>query len=147
MTMKLQILLYTLLLTAISACGEKKEYGAKESIVKESAISVKEALQPVNYDRPIKLNGEVTKVCQTEGCWMAIKDQNNAKIRVTFKDGTFAVPLNSAGKKVQMEGMVVAEVVDGETAAMWMSHVDSTITDTKTDKRVPVFIATSVKFE
>lgn len=145
--MKLRIILFALLLTAISACGEKKEYGAKESIVKESAISVKEALQPVNYDRPIKLNGEVTKVCQTEGCWMAIKDQNNAKIRVTFKDGTFAVPLNSAGKKVQMEGMVVAEVVDGETAAMWMSHVDSTVTDTKTDKRVPMFVASSVKFE
>ncbi len=93
--MKLQILLYTLLLITISACGEKKEYGAKESIVKESAISVKEALQPVNYDRPIKLSGVVTKVCQTEGCWMAIKDQNNAKIRVTFKDGSFAVPMNS----------------------------------------------------
>lgn len=145
--MKLRIILFALLLTAISACGEKKEYGAKESIVKESAISVKEALQPVNYDRPIKLTGEVTKVCQTEGCWMAIKDQNNAKIRVTFKDGTFAVPLNSAGKKVQIEGMVVAEVVDGETAAMWMSHVDSTVTDTKTDKRVPMFVASSVKFE
>lgn len=78
---------------------------------------------------------------------MAIKDQNNAKIRVTFKDGTFAVPMNSAGKKVTMEGMVVAEVVDGETASIWMSHVDSTVTDTKTDQRVPVFIATSVKFE
>jgi len=145
--MKLGIIFCVLVSITISACGEKKEFGTKETIVKESAISVSQALQPVNYDRPIKLNGIVTKVCQTEGCWMAIKDQNNAKIRVTFKDGTFAVPLNSAGKKVQMEGMVVAEVVDGETAVMWMSHVDSTISDTKTDQRVPVFIATTVKFD
>ena len=145
--MKLLIIISFITVVIITACGEKKEFGAKETIVKESAITVTQALQPVNYDRPVKLNGIVTKVCQTEGCWMAIKDQNNAKIRVTFKDGTFAVPMNSAGKKVTMEGMVVAEVVDGETASIWMSHVDSTVTDTKTDQRVPVFIATSVKFE
>lgn len=145
--MKFGIMLCVLATVAISACGEKKEFGAKETIVKESAISVWQALQPVNYDRPIKLNGIVTKVCQTEGCWMAIKDQANSKIRVTFKDGTFAVPLNSAGKQVTMEGMVVAEVVDGETASLWMSHVDSTITDSKIDQRVPVFIASSVKFD
>jgi hypothetical protein len=145
--MKLQIFVVLLTVVLLSACGEKKEFGAKETIVKESAITVAQALQPVNFDRPIKLNGIVTKVCQTEGCWMAIKDQNNAKIRVTFKDGTFAVPLNSAGKRVSMEGMVVAEVVDGETATLWMSHVDSIVPSSKTDQRVPVFIASSVKFD
>ena len=147
MKMNLKAMLCCLPFVLLLSCGEKKEFGTKDTIVKESAMTVTDVLKPVNYDRPVKIRGIVTKVCQTEGCWMAIKDEKNSKIRVTFKDGTFAVPMNSAGKQVSMEGMVVAEVVDGETATIWMSNIDSIVPISKSDQRIPVFIASSVTFE
>lgn len=145
--MKSTILIFGLLMVLTISCGEKKDFGTKETIVKESALTVTEVLKPVNYDRPVKLQGVVTKVCQREGCWMAITDTQNKKIRVTFKDGSFAVPITSAGKNVSMEGMVVAEVVDGGTASLWWEHVDSIVKPSTIDQRVPVFIASSVTFE
>jgi len=133
-------------MVVLLSCSEKKEFGSQENVVKESSLTITEVLKPVNYDRPVKVSGVVTKVCQTEGCWMAVGD-DKSKIRVMFNEGKFTVPLNSSGKKVKMEGKVVNEVVDGETATMWWSHIDSVVSNPTTDQRVPIFMATSVTFE
>ncbi len=64
---------------------------------------------------PIKLSGVVLDVCQKKGCWMTIDTGNGSKIRVTFKDYSFFVPKDIAGKEVVFEGVAKTETVDVAT--------------------------------
>lgn len=55
----------------------------------------------------ILVSGEVEAVCQKKGCWMVVKD-GDVSARVLMKDHGFAVPMDSRGKKVQVEGTLTS---------------------------------------
>lgn len=55
----------------------------------------------------VLISGEVEAVCQKKGCWMVVKD-GDVSARVLMKDHGFAVPMDSRGKKVQVEGMLTS---------------------------------------
>ncbi len=55
----------------------------------------------------ILVSGEVEAVCQKKGCWMVLKD-GDVSARVLMKDHGFAVPMDSRGKKVQVEGTLTS---------------------------------------
>lgn len=53
----------------------------------------------------MKLEGEITSVCQKKGCWMKMGvGENDEEIFVKFKDYGFFVPLNCEGRTAIMEG-------------------------------------------
>ncbi len=51
----------------------------------------------------VLVSGTVEAVCQKKGCWMVVKDGTNSA-RVMMKDHAFAVPVDSRGKSVLVEG-------------------------------------------
>lgn len=55
----------------------------------------------------ILVSGEVEAVCQKKGCWMVVKD-GDVSARVLMKDHGFAVPMDSRGKKVHVEGTLTS---------------------------------------
>ncbi|MFZ1703439.1 MAG: DUF4920 domain-containing protein [Saprospiraceae bacterium] len=60
-----------------------------------------------------KVEGVVSAVCQTKGCWMDIisdKDSTSESIFVEFKDYAFFMPKDLAGKKVVIQGKAYREV-------------------------------------
>lgn len=59
------------------------------------------------------IEGEVEAVCQKKGCWMVIKDGTNSA-RVLMKDHGFAVPMDSRGKKVVVEGTLASRTFTEE---------------------------------
>ncbi|MEM6293929.1 MAG: DUF4920 domain-containing protein [Myxococcota bacterium] len=55
----------------------------------------------------VLVSGEVEAVCQKKGCWMVLKD-GDVSARVLMKDHGFSVPMDSRGKKVQVEGTLTS---------------------------------------
>ena len=51
-----------------------------------------------------------------KGCWMTLKNEANANIRVTFKDYGFFIPKNASGSEVIIEGIASEEVLDEDVA-------------------------------
>ncbi len=68
--------------------------------------------------KEVALEGTVRKACEKKGCWMELAPGDaNAKgpgVRVTFKDYGFFVPLDSAGSKVKIEGVVSVKELSDE---------------------------------
>lgn len=56
--------------------------------------------------KTVRVEGVVVRSCKMEGCWMELAPTVDAKsVRVTFKDHTFFIPLDSAGMRARAEGV------------------------------------------
>ncbi len=62
---------------------------------------------------PITVSGSITSVCVKKGCWMMIGEGEN-EARVTFKDYSFFVPMNSDGHSAVVIGEAVFKEYDVE---------------------------------
>jgi hypothetical protein len=65
-------------------------------------------------DQQVAVEGRVRRNCTVKGCWMELGEsiEESARgARVTFKDYGFFVPLDSAGARARVEGVVVSKVV------------------------------------
>ncbi len=59
---------------------------------------------PAKYDgQRVLLEGVVSSVCKVKGCWMVMSD-GERKMRVTFENYGFFVPLDCEGRPVRVEG-------------------------------------------
>ena len=64
---------------------------------------------PERYEgREILLQGKITQVCQTKGCWMKLTDGDRELI-VRFKDYGFFVPKDAASSTVTIQGIFSTE--------------------------------------
>jgi hypothetical protein len=71
-------------------------------------------------DKTVTISGEVRKACSNKGCWMEIAPTTAAEAqgcRVTFKDYGFFVPLDSAGARAVVEGVVGVKTVPAAQVA------------------------------
>lgn len=103
------VLLFIAILGVI-ACGKVKPsadgfYG--ESFEITNPISVEEMVNKLSQEQPLEnliVEGTIADVCQAKGCWLSLKAENGADIRVTFKDYGFLVPKDISGKTVVIKG-------------------------------------------
>ncbi len=57
--------------------------------------------------KAVTLEGKVRKACEKKGCWMELASEAKGPgVRVTFKDYGFFVPLDAAGSRVKIEGVI-----------------------------------------
>ena len=54
--------------------------------------------------KAVQVKGKITEVCQMMGCWMALKSDNGALLRVKVNDGEIVFPKDSVGKLAIAEG-------------------------------------------
>ena len=59
----------------------------------------------------VKLVGTAATVCQAEGCWLTMELPSGQSMRVRFKDHSFFVPKDIAGKTVVVNGWAHRETV------------------------------------
>ncbi len=57
-------------------------------------------------NKTIVAQGKVTRVCQEQGCWLAIRDEGT-DATVRMHGHAFFVPTTSAGKRARVQGTVV----------------------------------------
>jgi len=54
---------------------------------------------------------EILDVCKVKGCWMNVRTESGQSIFVKFKDYSFFVPRNAAGRHVRMHGELTTKSV------------------------------------
>lgn len=89
------------------------------------AVALDELLRaPASHaGKTVRLEGRVRKVCERSGCWMELAASDKGPgVRVTFKDYGFFVPLDSAGKRARVEGVVQVAALSEERARHYESE-------------------------
>lgn len=72
-------------------------------------VSLAKAMKsPAKYSsKPILVEGVIVRSCKMEGCWLELAPSKDAKaVRVKMKDHAFFVPLDAAGLKAKVEGVM-----------------------------------------
>jgi len=54
----------------------------------------------------VRTSGEIASVCQARGCWMEIREQGVAPVRVPMAGHSFFLPRDVAGRRATVEGTV-----------------------------------------
>lgn len=108
-------------------------------------VSIEKALKNPNKfaDKTVRLEGVVVRSCKMEGCWAQVADKKDGKsVRVTMKDHSFFIPLQSAGSQARVEGKFIVKTLTKE-------HVDHLIAEdgAKFDNRNADGSVTEVSFE
>lgn len=125
--------------------SSNKHFGAPFTDAKK--VKLADALANVDkFDgKTVKIEGEVKDVCQTKGCWLVVTD-GKREMRVSFKDYSFFVPKDSAGKKVTLEGVIQKKTIS-EDHAQHIAEESKTKVDPDTIKgpqQVVTLVATGV---
>jgi hypothetical protein len=60
------------------------------------------------------INGKISSSCKHSGCWMDLDMKNGQTVHVTFKDESFTIPLDAAGKNAIAEGLALRELISVE---------------------------------
>lgn len=145
------LLVVSLLIPIISFTQEQgvKIYG-KESKLRKTTPFHEVYKNPGKFkNREILIEGLVSSVCKTKGCWMEITDGKD-KMRVKFEDYSFFVPWDSKGKRVKIQGKVNREKVKASTYKHWLEEAGEAkevIEKIKRDQKVVIFTAAGVSME
>ena len=83
-------------------------------------VALKELLAKPENGREVRLEGVIDAVCQDMGCWIGLK-QGDQAIHVAMAGHSFFLPKDSKGKKVVVEGRVVVK----ERTADEVKHLES----------------------
>jgi hypothetical protein len=122
-----------------------RTFGKPLSIKK--ALSLQEALQqPTKFEnQKVLLEGKISDVCQTKGCWLMLSDGQRA-IRIKFEGYSFFVPKDSRGKKVRAEGRLIQETLSEDMARHYAAEqsTQSGLPEIKGPQRVVTFEAAGV---
>jgi hypothetical protein len=82
-----------------------------------SATLIRDILSdPDKYlGRDVRIEGEITEVCQNMGCWINVRDAStNAGIQVKVNDGEIVFPKDGAGRKAIVQGKLEKVTVSKE---------------------------------
>ncbi|MEP1033119.1 DUF4920 domain-containing protein [Ekhidna sp.] len=107
-----------LVLIAFGCSTPAEKFGVHgDEITPENAISMNQFLTQVNEEeKTFKVRGVIEEVCQMKGCWMTLKNEDGANVRITFKDYGFFVPKDISGSEVIIEGIANEEVLEEDVA-------------------------------
>lgn len=94
------------------AAQERTQYGKEFPTEHVMTISsFKTAIGDKKELKNVTLEGRISQVCQAEGCWMKLKNEDGEDIFVKFKDHAFLIPKDLAGKATVVHGTATRKVV------------------------------------
>ena len=77
-------------------------------------VSLNKVLKnPAKYaGKTVLVEGVVVRSCKSEGCWAEVAENKDSKsVRVTMKDHSFFIPLQSAGSAARVQGVVAVKTL------------------------------------
>jgi hypothetical protein len=95
--------------------------------------------------KPIRLEGPITAVCQTKGCWMHLGAQQ-PPVMVKFKDYGFFVPKDASGRTAIVEGTMAMKQETVEQTKHYLEDAGKHEEAAKVTegRRLYTFVATGV---
>lgn len=110
--MRFLVFTLTVTLSTLALCAQAEVSSHGSNMPTGKAMSLSQAIE-ANTGEPVKIQGQITEVCQKKGCFMVLTDgQKHA--RVTFKDYGFFVPKNSAAQNVVVYGELSSKTLSPE---------------------------------
>jgi hypothetical protein len=106
-----------LLLLAVTAllgntCEARKAYGKS---FKVAAVQTPEQLTTKLESKTtipnVVVKGTIAQVCQAEGCWMKLKNTAGDDMLVKFKDHSFLIPKDLAGRPTVVYGTATKKTI------------------------------------
>ncbi len=85
--------------------NEKMFYGEKFEV--NAPITPDELIHAIDNDssiQDIQVSGVIEKSCSHKGCWVTLKNDENKKVYVTYKDESFTTALKIDGKPITLIG-------------------------------------------
>jgi hypothetical protein len=78
-----------------------------DEITPSGSVSIGDVIDEFELDveKEFKITGTLVSVCQEKGCWTTLETDDGHDIRMTFKDYSFFLPVDYAGKTVVAEGV------------------------------------------
>jgi hypothetical protein len=137
------------IMVLVSCSHDEVHLGLPFTIPAEQSLNVSDALKPANYDRPVRVEGECYRVCQSEGCWLIVTD-GKEKLRVTMKNNDFAAPMDLGSKKIMLEGKVSEILSSEEDARSYAENAGKSEAETNAivgDQRVPVLVVSALEIK
>ena len=114
-----------LLLAVLVACSlQAAELQLGKPLALKETLPIKKLLStPESYvGKQVQVQGKITEVCQAMGCWMMLKDDADAMVRIKVNDGDIIFPKDSAGRKATAEGKFVKFNLTHEQAIAVAKH-------------------------
>ena len=99
---------------ATEATGDWKHFGAPFTIAEATPASAVFADPTPLAGKVVRVEGELTEVCQKMGCWAVVRDDAGHAVRITMKDHAFGIDKDMAGRGCDVEGELVKKTVDPE---------------------------------
>jgi len=112
------------LLTPLLFAGEASVVLRGQPVSDRAAVTVGEVMShPDKYAKEaVVLEGVIDASCERKGCWMQLAaEKDGPRLRVTFKDYGFFIPLDARGMKARAEGVVSVRTLTKEEA----EHLES----------------------
>ena len=81
------------------------------------AVNLKQAIADLEQGKKgfVKIQGQITEVCQAKGCWMILVD-GDTYARVTFEDYGFFVPIETSMQRTVIYGELSEHILSGAQA-------------------------------
>ena len=120
--MKNAIILLTIA-TLVMSCNQDSEKSSTEeiksfgvSISADNVINASELISTIGENDSLvcKVGGKIDEVCQKSGCWLDIEMDENNYLFVKFKDYSYSVSKDIAGKNVVVQGVAYKEITSVE---------------------------------
>ena len=127
--------------SAVSA-QEWTPYG--EEFKTDQAITVSDLISALHKtdEMPVVVRGEISEVCQAEGCWMKLNNEEGEDIFVKFKDHAFLIPKDLASHQAYVSGIAKKKIISvdeqrhyAEDAGKSKEEIEA-ITEEKTSLRI-----------
>ena len=106
--------LFLVVVMLMISCGS----GGPEGQVFGEGVSLKEAIPAGDLfaaagqynGQVVRVQGTISDMCKHKGCWMQIADGDQV-LTVRFQDDAFTIPLESSGRSVDVQGILIAETI------------------------------------
>ena len=70
----------------------------------------------------VRIEGEVSGVCEKQGCWLELVSPDNVALRVKVDDGVIVFPQDAVGSRCRAEGEVEILELTREEYVGWLEH-------------------------
>lgn len=112
-------------LTLTAAAAEPESYGAGVSLAETTPLA-RILDRPADFEgQTVRVEGQVTAVCQHMGCWMALAPQGAADARTLLlkvDDGVIVFPVTAKGRRAVAQGVVQKVGGDAESLSAADEH-------------------------
>ena len=128
---KLLVIILGLTISLIGASYADNPFSADQSFGGQiptdgQPITLKEAISQIGSagDQFLKIEGQITEVCQAKGCWMILVE-GDTYARVTFEDYGFFVPTETSMRRSVIYGQLSERTLSGQEAAHFAQDAGS----------------------